>query len=315
MGKLEKIPAWQLTKSQKQKKRWSKKQGIRAEKFISRHWWISVIWRIRNRSFNIKSTKAESYSKVKLWKMIQDDTQYLLNKDHQHHRWQSQKSWTLFQDHWDAQDKQQMRCPLRPRSKWKVHRRCWKFQSQNVQTFGYVYQNTSGQNHGPVWMTQSFVSNGICTVIFWQDYHGNSNLRKFCWNTVGKVPNWECLFVNREKGLFLSVYVDDIILAGKRQKLSSDMENSYERRWFGKTNISPWPCLFGLHSMRMRNKQGYCGLLQKYVRSKDFCWSCRQNCQKEKPRRNLMPKRSSHGPTTWTVMQKKLRGKILRTCE
>ena len=25
-----------------------------------------------------------------------------------------------------------------------------------------------------------------------------------------KVLNWECLFVNREKGLFLSVYVDDL---------------------------------------------------------------------------------------------------------
>ena len=32
--------------------------------------------------------------------MIQDHTQNLLNKDHQHHRSQSQKSWTLFQDHW-----------------------------------------------------------------------------------------------------------------------------------------------------------------------------------------------------------------------
>ena len=32
-----------------------------------------------------------------------------------------------------------------------------------------------------------------------------------------KVPNWECLSVNREKGLFLSVYVDDIKLAGKKQ--------------------------------------------------------------------------------------------------
>ena len=29
------------------------------------------------------------------------------------------------------------------------------------------------------------------------------------------VCNWECLFVHREKGLFLSVYVDDIKLAGK----------------------------------------------------------------------------------------------------
>ena len=35
----------------------------------------------------------------------------------------------------------------------------------------------------------------------------------------GKIPNWECLFVHREKGLFLSVYVDDIKLAGKKQNI------------------------------------------------------------------------------------------------
>ena len=34
-----------------------------------------------------------------------------------------------------------------------------------------------------------------------------------------KVSNCECLFVHREKGLFLSVYVDDIKLAGKKQIL------------------------------------------------------------------------------------------------
>ena len=34
-----------------------------------------------------------------------------------------------------------------------------------------------------------------------------------------KIPNWECLFVHREKGLFLSAYVDDIKLAGKKQNL------------------------------------------------------------------------------------------------
>ena len=32
-----------------------------------------------------------------------------------------------------------------------------------------------------------------------------------------KIPNWEYLFVHREKGLVLSVYVDDIKLAGKKQ--------------------------------------------------------------------------------------------------
>ena len=34
-----------------------------------------------------------------------------------------------------------------------------------------------------------------------------------------KVSNWECLFVHTEKGLFLSVYVDDIKLAGKKQNI------------------------------------------------------------------------------------------------
>ena len=31
-----------------------------------------------------------------------------------------------------------------------------------------------------------------------------------------KIPNCDCLFVHREKGLFLSVYVDDIKLSGKK---------------------------------------------------------------------------------------------------
>ena len=34
-----------------------------------------------------------------------------------------------------------------------------------------------------------------------------------------KVPNWECLFVHRQKGIFLSVYVDDIKLAGKKHNI------------------------------------------------------------------------------------------------
>ena len=33
-----------------------------------------------------------------------------------------------------------------------------------------------------------------------------------------KIPNWECLFVHRETGLFLSVYVDDIKIGWKETK-------------------------------------------------------------------------------------------------
>ena len=34
-----------------------------------------------------------------------------------------------------------------------------------------------------------------------------------------KVSNWECLFVHRQRGFFLSVYVDDIKLAGEKQNI------------------------------------------------------------------------------------------------
>ena len=40
-------------------------------------------------------------------------------------------------------------------------------------------------------------------------------LLKYGWE---KIPNWECLFVHREKGLFLSVYVDDIKIGWKETK-------------------------------------------------------------------------------------------------
>ena len=39
-----------------------------------------------------------------------------------------------------------------------------------------------------------------------------------------KVASWECLFVNGEKGLPLSVHVDDVKLAGKKQNLMKDVD-------------------------------------------------------------------------------------------
>ena len=57
-------------------------------------------------------------------------------------------------------------------------------------------------------------------VILWQDCYGVKQIEKillkYGWETVS---NWECSFVHREKGLFLSVYVDDKKLAGKKQNL------------------------------------------------------------------------------------------------
>ena len=85
-----------------------------------------------------------------------------------------------------------------------------------------------------------------------------------------KIPNWECLFVHREKGLFLSVYVDDIKIHWKETTSRSDVESTQQRSRFGRTNIFPGSCILGMHSTTMRNKQRYCGQLQNHVRIVNF---------------------------------------------
>ena len=42
---------------------------------------------------------------------------------------------------------------------------------------------------------------------------------------------WECLFVHREKGLFLSVSVDDIKMAGKKQNLDPMCKSIKKSIW------------------------------------------------------------------------------------
>ena len=54
-----------------------------------------------------------------------------------------------------------------------------------------------------------------------------------------KVSNWECLFVHRQKGLFLSVYLDDLKLAGKKQNINPMCKLLQKRSRFGRTNIFP----------------------------------------------------------------------------
>ena len=71
---------------------------------------------------------------------------------------------------------------------------------------------------------------------------------------LGKVPNWECLFVDRQKGVFLSVYVDDIKLAGKKPNISPTWKVLMKD-----VDLGARPCVFGLHSKRMPDKQGYFG--------------------------------------------------------
>ena len=64
---------WQKSETNR---RWSMKQGRRAQKFTSPHWWTSVIWRMLNWRQSTKCTKVELYSWAILWKMILGLMQY-----------------------------------------------------------------------------------------------------------------------------------------------------------------------------------------------------------------------------------------------
>ena len=55
--------------------------------------------------------------------------------------------------------------------------------------------------------TQLFLLDEICLV----SHLRNLKKKRFYWDKVlKKVPNWECIFVHRKQGLFLSVYVHDL---------------------------------------------------------------------------------------------------------
>ena len=166
--KLEKISAWNLTKVR------SKKEVIDEARTKG----ATVLFCIINGHLLSEECwigdKAPKIQRSTLRKMILDLIQNIQNKDHRHHKWRQQKSWISFPDCQGAMDKQLTQYPLTLRSKWKMHRRHWKFPNRNVQTFEFVYHDTYGQNRGPVWKTQSFLLSEICMVIFWQDCYGKA---------------------------------------------------------------------------------------------------------------------------------------------
>ena len=93
--------------------------------------------------------------------------------------------------------------------------------SQNVQIFGYAFHDTDGQNHCPTLKTQWFFLNEICMDTHLQGYCGKDSSRKGYWNWNGNKYRIGNGFFLRKPGLFLSVYVDEIIkMAGEKQNMT-----------------------------------------------------------------------------------------------
>ena len=169
------------------------------------------------------------------------------------------------------------------------------------------YLGTSTKAQMAQIMVRSGRSSRSCRKEFVLSPSGRTILGKAIWESsngtlLGKILNWECLFVKRAKGLFPSVYVDEIKMAGKTENLGPTREIFGERRWFGRTNIVLGPRTFGMYSKRMYNKYwhwqntGICS-------SPGFLLGPKKNCP-QRLQGDLMQKSYPHGPTTWKVMQR-----------
>ena len=218
--KLEKISAWNLTKVRSKKEVFDEARTKGAKVHFAslidichfKECWIG--------DKSTKNTEEELCFEETLWKMILDLMQYSLHKDHQHRKWRQQRSWDIISrlpgcagqaaDAVSAYTQVKMEdapkllkipkseCPdiwiCLPRHKWP---KSWSSMEDPVVP---LERNLYGHPLAGLLWERQFEK------ILLQ--HG-----------LEKVSNWECLFVHREKGLFSSVYVDDIKLAGKKQNI------------------------------------------------------------------------------------------------
>ena len=150
--KLEKISAWNLTKVRSKKRVIDEARTSGAKVHFASLMDMSLekCW-IGGKTPEIQRSSCTPrwYCKRRFGGLMQ----YSLNKDHQHHKWQQQKSWYHFQIAW---------------LRWTSSRRsiCWNpckngRGTQNIDNskigmsrhVDSVYHDTNGQNHGPVWKT------------------------------------------------------------------------------------------------------------------------------------------------------------------
>ena len=292
--KLEKILAWNLTKVRRKKKgdRWSKDEGRKSS--FRLNWWTYVIWKMMSWRQSTKNTEGRVVFRGDI---VKDDSgsyavfihrTRIINitndsgKSHGYH----------FQTAKLCRTSSGRSICFYPAKKWRIFPNYSKFQNRNVQTFGFVYHDTNGHNHSPVWKTQLFLLKGICTVILWQDWYGKGNLRTSYCSTVGRrFPIRNAYSYTANKGYsYLWMWMTS---------------NWVERSRSGRTNIFPRSCILGVHSTTMREI------------SKDIVDNYRAMLNHEFPRvekRNYHSLKffvSLHGSMIWKGMQRSVWNNIV----
>ena len=131
VDKLEKIPAWNQTKVRSKSEVIDEARTSGATVHFAS---LMDICHLKNAELEAKHQKYKRSScaprrhRERWFRM-----QYLLNKDHLHHKWLQLRSWISSPDYQVAIDKQRTKYLLIPRSKRKMLQKYWKFPNRNVQ--------------------------------------------------------------------------------------------------------------------------------------------------------------------------------------
>ena len=137
----------------------------------------------------------------------------------------------------------------------------------------------------------------FCADTHWQDWYGKDNSMEL---GCEKVPNWKCLFVHRKQGLFLSVYVDVIKMAGKKQSMAPMWGKIDEERCSWRTDPTSWSRTLGgaFYVNASRTKS----LLMSTGKCSSHVFLLEQ--LKKLPGWENFMQRRWRGPTTWKDMPK-----------
>ena len=226
------------------RKKWSRKQGIKAEPYILRRWWTSVISRTRSWSLNIKNTKQ---SRTPRWHC--ERWFRIIRSIH----WTGIISMTNDGCKSNGYDIK----TARSRRSIILHpvqngRYTITDQKSAVRISRYLDTSTKTQ------IAQILVQHGRPSRSSWAKSVRSSSARTVMGKAIressvgtrlGKSFKLGKFYVNREKGLFFSVHVDDIKQAGKKQNIDPMWKVLLKDVDFGRNDIVPWPCLFGLHNI------------------------------------------------------------------
>ena len=143
-----------------------------------------------------------------------------LNKVHQHHKWQQLRSMDIISRLPGRAGQAADAVSAFTQVKWKMLQNYWNFPKSECPDIWIRLprhkrpKSWSSMEDPVVPLERNLYGHPLAGLLWERQFE--QILLKYGWE---KVSNWECFIVHREKGLSLSVYVDDIKLAGKKQNI------------------------------------------------------------------------------------------------